>query len=494
MSIRVTVFSVISFSWLLSGTSAASPGNPIATDVLSTKVRVATSWLQKQVDKHRLPGGAFAVIDDQTLVLSSQIGLANRESGTPVTADTQFPVCSVSKLFTSLAIMQLRDKGKFDIDAPITEYLPWLTVDEGEGGLDPVTARSILTHVSGLPREAGFPYWTNMQFPTREEVLDILPSKRLGSNPFEVYQYSNLAFVLLGEIVAAVSGRSYHDYVVENILDPLEMADTTTEIQESAYGEKLAVGYYPADYHGNHKRIPFYSTNAIASAAGFTSTQNDLAKFAMWMLRSVNSNDNEVLKSSTLREMQRVQWADPDKDGGYAGLGFRMRKIADKTLVGHGGHCPGYRTALLMRVDENIAVLTLLNSEQVNPDQIVSGLYGLLGPALVDARADASESARAGEEATKALGNLKMYEGIYAVDDYPQADTYIAPVGDELIVVSLHTDDPAESIAHLQQTSEHRFRMVRDDGSLAEEWRFEVSGGDTVERVWFHDNYLERQP
>ena len=149
------------------------------------------------------------------------------------------------------------------------------------------------------------------------------------------FQYSNLGLTFAGEIVEKVTSKNYEDYVEEHILKPLRLLHTTPYLPATERGKMLAKGYGALKRDGSRAVMPFYETRGIAPAAGFASNVKDLAAFASWQFRLLGNENSktEVLKPSTLREMQRVHWVDPDWETTW-GLGFRVARKDNQTWVG----------------------------------------------------------------------------------------------------------------------------------------------------------------
>jgi CubicO group peptidase (beta-lactamase class C family) len=183
-----------------------------------------------------------------------------------------------------------------------------------------------------------------MAFPTIEEVQRDASAREMSHRPEQRFQYSNLGFTLAGAVVAAASGRSYADYVKANLIDPLGLTSTYSEMPEQERGKRLATGYSGIDREGTRHVMPFYQTRAMASAAGYVSSALDLAKFASWHFRLLAKGGTEVMNANTVREMQRVHYLDPGWNVTW-GLGYEVWRRDNKTFVGHGGSCPGYRTS-----------------------------------------------------------------------------------------------------------------------------------------------------
>jgi CubicO group peptidase (beta-lactamase class C family) len=192
------------------------------------------AWVDGVRTFERVPGISAGIVIDQDLVWDRGYGFSNLEAERPADADTIYSICSISKLFTSMGVMQLRDAGKLRLSDPVASHLPWYDIEETFEAAGPATIESLLTHSSGLPRESDFPYWNgpDFPFPTREQMIERLNSQHTLYPAQLNFQYSNLALSLAGEIVQAVSGTPYRKYVESNILAPLELRDTRPELDD----------------------------------------------------------------------------------------------------------------------------------------------------------------------------------------------------------------------------------------------------------------------
>src|SRR5262245_6413687 len=168
--------------------------------------RLFEAWLTSQIAYRGLPGVAIGVVYGQELIWSRGFGYADIEKKVPVTPATRFRMASHSKLFTATAIMQLRDDGKLRLDDPISKYLPWFAVKPAESDDPPITIEELLTHSSGLPREAGA-HWTTFEFPTPEQLRELIPAREAPFAPEVRWKYSNLGVSIAGMIAEAGSGR-----------------------------------------------------------------------------------------------------------------------------------------------------------------------------------------------------------------------------------------------------------------------------------------------
>ncbi|UCF40970.1 MAG: serine hydrolase [Gemmatimonadota bacterium] len=450
---------------------SVDPTNPRVQEAL----HLLGVWIEAQRAYEQIPGVSVAVVHDQDLLWSAGFGYADREAETPATAETQYSICSISKLFTSVAVMQLRDQGKLRLDDPVGRHLSWFDIQDTYPDGPPVTVQGILTHSSGLPRESDYPYWSppDFPFPTHDELVARLREQRELYPGATWYQYSNLGLTLAGEIVTALSGEPYGAYERRHILDPLGMAHTTPAI---APDDRLASGYTAMTREGRRERLPLFTPRGIAPAMGFASTVEDLAKFASWQFRVLYHGANEVLGRNTLREMQRVHWLDPDWSPGR-GLGFGVWRSNDKTFVGHGGSCPGYRSQLTLQVDDRLATIFMANANGVNAGAFAQQAQQIMAPALA-----------AAADTTRLDPAFARYLGTYSELPW-SGEAAVIPWKGKLAVLYLPTTDPLDALMKLEHVEGHTFRRIRDDGSLGEEIRFDVDDAGRVLRMWQHSNF-----
>ena len=268
-------------------------------------ITVLDMWIEQHVAHRGVPGLSIAVVYDQEIVWAKGYGYSDLETKTPVTPDTVYRIGSITKLFTSTAIMQLRDQGKLRLDDPVSRHLPWFRVHNPFPDAPEITIRHLLTHTSGLPREAAFPYWTDHVFPTREELTEGAPGQDALNPPETTYHYSNLGMSVLGGVVTVVSGQPWADYVQEKILQPLGMSSSSTAPGE-ALMQRLSTAYMLPAPDGSRRVMEYYETGAIAPAGSIVSTVEDLGRFASLQFRDGPAGGEQILRGSTLREMQRV--------------------------------------------------------------------------------------------------------------------------------------------------------------------------------------------
>lgn len=446
------------------------------------------AWMDAQQAYEGIPGMSAAVVHDQELIWAKGFGYAHVEQGIPATASTKYSICSISKLFTAVSVMQLRDEAHLELDDPLGKHLTWFDIENDFAAAGPVTIEGILTHSSGLPREAAFPYWTgpDYPFPTHEEIVEHISEQSMLYPTRTYYQYSNLGLTLAGEVVATLSNQSFDEYVRGHILDPLGMSSTHTDHIDRFRGNELATGYTIRERDGTRKVVPPYQIRGIAPAAGMISTVEDLARFTSWQFRTLDGHDDGVLDRNTLREMHRVHWLEPDGSTTY-GLGFSVWKENDKTFVGHGGSCPGYRSHLLLRPQEKIAAVYMANAQGVNARHYAQRAYDIIAPAIRTALQDSTAAAESPAE----VASIARFTGLY---QRPLGGESVVLVWQgKLAVVGLPTDDPLASLTELQQVDGNVFRRIRDNNDLGEAFVFEEDADGRM-RMWVNYQYSIRTP
>ena len=466
---------------LLGQTSAA----PVSVDPrVGVALEVVRVWLEGQRAYDQIPGISAAVVYDQDPLWAGGYGLADLATKRPADADTVYSICSISKLFTSVAAMQLRDAGKLRLDDPVAKHLPWFAIKRTPPDGPEITIEGLLTHASGLPREADAPYWTEATFPTHDQIVAGLRSQETLYRAEEYFQYSNLGLTLAGEIVAAEANMPYADYVHRSIFEPLGLRHTTPEMPEAERGKHLATGYSGMTRAGARRPAPFFQARGIAPAAGYASTVGDLGRFASWQFRLLARGGSEVLNANTLREMHRVHFVDPDFETTW-GLGFSVIRRDGKSFVGHGGSCPGFQTELLLKLDEKVATVLMANAQGVNTQLWAYRMYEIIAPAI--------RAAKKEPEKAKALDpDLDRYLGSYEGAPFFSGEVAVVRWEDGLALLSLPTLDPVKNLTKLKKVGEHRFRRIRSDESLGEEIVFEMGRDGKAARFTRHNNYYPR--
>lgn len=463
--IRMMLAGVLASCVTAASAVAQAPAAPAASPDQGRReaIRLVDTWLDAAQAYDRVPSLSAAIVQGDEIVWSKGYGTLDADHRVATTATTVYSICSISKLFTSIALMQQWEAGRVRLDEPITTYLPWAKLKPVEQDSVPITLRAVLSHSAGLPRESDFPYWreTDWPFPTREQLREKIAAQEPLFPASRWFQYSNLGLTLAGETVAAVSKQPYADYAQSRVLGPLGLKDTHPFLPMDVYGSRLAVGWGAIKRDQTRDLLKPFDARGLAPAAGYSSTVEDLGRFAIWQFRLLRTGRPEVLKASTLCEMQRVQFTDPDWKTTW-GLGFSVSRVGEHTHVGHSGDCPGYHSTLSLRPDSETAVAAMLTGAE-SPSRYVIGAFAML---------DKRKAFTFKEPAATAGVDLEAYAGRYS--DQPWgAEVAVAPWAGGLAMIWLPSPDPTTRLTLLKPKGGDLFRRVRDDGSEAEEVRFQ---------------------
>ncbi len=334
----------------------------MADGVLRELIPEIEGLAETKVAEYRIPGLALGIIRDQELAWFEGFGCADLDSDRKPDAHTIARVASVTKTFTTTAIMQLRDGGKLGLDDPLVQHIPeFEKVRARCGTVDGVTIRRLLTHRSGLVTESPTHGWGALRFPSREEVLEKLPETEVVIPQDSAWKYSNLGFGLLGEVVYRLSGQPYTEYVHEHIIEPLNLTSSVFDLTDELRPH-FFVGYNPTPYQDRPERAPYAHLDGISAAGQLHSTVSDLAKWVSFQFRTDGGDRGgaQVLSGSTLAEIQRPQYVEPDWSAGQC-LGWRTTRIGDRVYHNHGGGIHGFGTQVWFNAPGRTGVVLLIN-------------------------------------------------------------------------------------------------------------------------------------
>ncbi len=362
------------------------------------KVREAATAFETIFTAHaaarKIPGLAYGVVVDDSLVLTGTTGLIDLDSQRPATTRSAFRIASMTKSFTAMAILKLRDEGKLDLDDPAARYIPemaGLTYLTDDAPL--IAIRNLLTMTAGFPEDNP---WGDRQLEVPDETLLNLVREGVSfSNiPSLQYEYSNLGYALLGNIVSRVSGMPYQDYIRQHILLPLGMNDTYWEY-DNVPSDQLVTGYRWEDEQW--KEEPMLHHGAYGAMGGLITTIEDFSKYvrfhlSAWPPRS--GDDSGPVKRSTLREMHTPQYPRlypeaTDAEGNpcpvQAGYGYGLgitRNCSGRTRVSHGGALPGFGSNYIFYPDYGVGVMAFGNLTYTGPlpfSEVESLLFDTIG-------------------------------------------------------------------------------------------------------------------
>jgi CubicO group peptidase (beta-lactamase class C family) len=335
----------------------------------------------------RLPSVSAAAVHGAEVVWADAIGLAEAERGEEATPNHQYRIASITKTVTAVGLMQLRDEGKLDLDDTLDRHLP-------EAAHTP-TLRALLSHLSGIQREVPGDVWETLIMPTRDELLPRLAESERVLAPGAYWHYSNLAYALLGEVVARVSRQPAERYLDERVLGPLGMTRTTWTAETPA-----ATGYLVDPYVDVPRAEPVIAGNAVAPAAELWSTASDLCRWAAF----IADPDPAVLAPETMGEMRTFQsMVDVNKWRLGYGLGFALYRAGDRVFAGHDGAHAGFLAHFDALAEAKTGVAVLTNA---GAGVTISELGLELSRAVADAYPPVPEEWRPGEAGPDELAGV----------------------------------------------------------------------------------------
>ena len=306
-----------------------------------------------------IPGAALVIVQGDQIVHLKAFGVADAD-GHPVTPQTPFFTGSTGKSFTALAIMQLVEAGKLQLDAPVQTYLPWFRVANGQAS-ETITVRQLLNQVSGLPRSIGQEQLENIDLSDSaiENNVRALANAELSAPPGERYEYSNANYVTLGMIVQAVSGQPYETYIEEHVFQPLDMQNSFASKTE-AEQDGLAVGYQK--WFGvpiSSPNLPF--VRGSLPAGYLIMSAEDFGHYLMAQLNDGNYHGVSVLSPAGISASHHPSVPIPGSTDFY-GMAWEVQHFQDVEVIRHNGAVPGYTTDMFLVPEKNIAIAMVMNT------------------------------------------------------------------------------------------------------------------------------------
>ncbi len=330
--------------------------------ILDTVAQKLQYHIPQLMAQHGLPGLVIGVVNDQDLAWAAGFGFADVETERRPDEHTVFRIGSITKTFTATAIMQLCETDKLHLDDPLVRYLPEFAAVRNRFGVgEEITLRKLLTHQAGLVCEAPLSYWETLTFPSMEQILATLPHVEVAIAPASTFKYSNLAYVLLGEVVARLSQRSYIDYVQTEILAPLGMTSTAFALTD-ALRPRTATGYHPHPYEDFPTLSAQPHLNGLTAVGQLYSSAHDLSKWLALQFRTTASarEGAQILTGRSLEETHRVHYVAPDWTWGYT-LGWVAERHDGRVHLMVGGSVPGFWARIGFNKHYRIGVIILTN-------------------------------------------------------------------------------------------------------------------------------------
>lgn len=406
-------------------------------------------YVKAEMQKQHVPGVSLAVIKDGKIIKAEGYGLANVELNVPVNPDTVFKIGSISKQLIAAGILLLIQDGAITLDDPVSKFLEG-TPETWKN----ITVRHFLTHTSGLVREA--PGFDPLKIQNDADVINTAYPLPLRFQPGEKWEYCNVGYFSLAEIIRKVSGKPWGDYLRDRLFLPLDMKATrTTDMTEMVPGR--ANGYGWRD--GKLQNAAIYL--ALRPSGAFLSTALDLAKW-----------DAALYTDRIFKQAAREQMWQPVKlNNGTThpyGFGWELDSVGGHKLVHHGGSLPGFRSELARFVDDKLTIVVLANGNNADPGAMAMQVAALYIPDLLPKRTVAKVDAKV----------LDGYVGQYQAS--PSLVFTVAREGDKLMLqqgsekLELLPESDTDFFAsdNLRET----YRFVKDDKGQVTHMTVSVEG------------------
>ena len=330
-------------------------------------------------------GLAVGVVRNGSLEFFRGHGVADIASNTPITEDTVFRVGSITKTFTAIAVMQLWEQGRLDLDAPVSDYLRAYLLIPAKASFGPATVRHLLTHTAGIPELLHPSGLLRPLFGETVRAGQPVPSLaeyyrgglRVVAEPGTRYRYTSHGFATLGQIVEDVSGQPLDRYLREHIFQPLGMSGTSLILSELARS-RLATGYHLGA--GGAKAVTDYEV-VTAGAASACSTTKDMARYVAALLGGGANEHGSVLKPATLATMFEPHYQ-PDPRIPGMGLAFWRGTVGGHPVVEHQGVVPGFNSQIFLAPGDGVGVIAFTNGARQALVWLPAETAGLLGHLL----------------------------------------------------------------------------------------------------------------
>ncbi len=421
--------------------------------------------LEKQLDDYLTAAhnvwkyhGAALVAKDGKVLFAKGYGMANIELGVPNTPEMIFQIGSITKQFTAVAVLQLEEKGLLSVDDPITKHLPEYPKETG----DRVTIHHLLSHTSGIPSYTSMPgvMENTAQATSVEDLMGIFKDEPLDFEPGEKYVYSNSNYVVLGAIIEKVSGKSYEDYLQENIFGPLGMRNSGYDHRDVIMKNRAAG--YSQDQEGELVNAQFVHMSTPYAAGALYSTVGDML---IW--------DQALYTDKLLSTSSREKMFTPVK-GNY-GYGWVIDEVYGHKHIWHNGGIFGFYTSFNRYVDDKVCIAVFSNNDSAPVDNMAAGLAAIVFGEPYDLPVIKTPI-----EVDPAI--FADYEGVYQIEE----GTYRFITPEDSILYSQHSAGPrfqifpeAEDKFYFEHDHMTTLTFVRDESGKVIRHVIHKPGKDT---------------
>jgi CubicO group peptidase (beta-lactamase class C family) len=330
------------------------------TETQTKEFQEIETFLQSLIDTGSIPGIAIAITSGEDVVYSKGFGVINIETKVKLEPQHVFHIASISKTFTATAVMQLYEKGKIDINKPLITYLPYFKLDDE--GYKSITIKQMLNHTSGMPDVEDYEWEKAVADEgAAERYTRSLADKKLISSPGTEYHYSNMAFDVMADLIAKVSGISFEKYLKENILTPLEMNES------SFYAPEIKKSLRTSPHTGNPPKVSsVYPYNRMHAPSSTLNT--NVLELSHWASANINLGKykNNRILSPAMHSMMMTPTVTINNDRKISvGLSWFIYPYQGMTNYEHGGSDLGYKSMLTLIPEKKIGIIILCNIEDI---------------------------------------------------------------------------------------------------------------------------------
>ncbi len=366
-SLRKTLAFILTVFFLFHCSSIQVPEKPkeIQKGDLSYAKERAEYIVKKAMEKNSVYGGILLVVKGSDIIIKKGYGISNKSKNIPVNEKTLFQIGSISKVFTALGIMKLKEEGRLSLNDPVTKYIPELKMKKRNPNDRVPTVRNLMTHHSGLPSDLMNGFLTDQKTDEHTENFrslgEKLENEHMANPPEKVHSYSNLAFGLLGLVIERASGKPLESYMREKIFLPIGMKSTSYVF--------LPNESYSKAYFGKEEREMLKIRDL--GAGSLSTNLDDFSNFLIFINGDGKIGSREILKKSSFLEMTEPQNKNAVFDfGQITGLPFIFSiPFNDKIIIGHDGYLPPFVSSFIFSPQEKIAVFTSYNTALSSPSE-----------------------------------------------------------------------------------------------------------------------------
>lgn len=336
---------------------AASPATTTGTTIGRTTSTQIENYVQQQASASHIPGTAVGIVNGSQPVLLRGFGNS--------TADTSFFLGSLGKSFTALAIMQLVDQGKVNLDAPVRTYIPWFKIGDGSES-SAITVLQVLDQASGISTQAGLTELNFTPATTFVQAIHAFETFPLTARPGTLFQYSNANYTIAGYIVQQASGQSYNSYVQQHIFVPLGMTHTYA-MSGTVREPGLTPGNLPWFGLLSQPVTDSFAPPVVPAGAGFISSVSDMTHYLIAQMNDGMYNGTRIVSAKAMQAMH-APLSPPTVQGEVPfatsyGLGWGVGTISGQPVIAHDGQTHDFDAAMAILPEQKIAVVVLMNQQ-----------------------------------------------------------------------------------------------------------------------------------